>query len=301
MTTRLQSLWQTLVGHDSRESQVARAPILAGPRPASVEPVEIAPNDPLLAYFQNTGSVVEIDTVRLDSPAVQALKEAGVKIAVPLFSQGGVVGLLNLGPHLSEQEYSTDDRRLLQDLATQAAPAVRVAQLVRQQQVEAQARERIAQELRIARFIQQTLLPEDVPSLPGWQVAAHYQPAREVGGDFYDFLDLPAGRLGLVVGDVTDKGVPAALVMATTRAILRAAAERIVSPGWVLQRVNDVLHPDIPPQHVRHLSIRRPGSGHWHIAIRQRGPRTALSAQHGWHQRAAGDWHAPGTDARHDL
>lgn len=247
MTTRLQSLWQTLVGHDSRESQVARAPILAGPRPASVEPVEIAPNDPLLAYFQNTGSVVEIDTVRLDSPAVQALKEAGVKIAVPLFSQGGVVGLLNLGPHLSEQEYSTDDRRLLQDLATQAAPAARVAQLVRQQQVEAQARERIAQELRIARFIQQTLLPEDVPSLPGWQVAAHYQPAREVGGDFYDFLDLPAGRLGLVVGDVTDKGVPAALVMATTRAILRAAAERIVSPGRVLQRVNDVLHPDIPP------------------------------------------------------
>ena len=77
---------------------------------------------------------------------------------------------------------------------------------------------------------------------------AHYQPAREVGGDFYDFLELPDGRLGLVIGDVTDKGVPAALVMATTRAILRAAAEQLISPGAVLRRANDVLCPDIPPK-----------------------------------------------------
>lgn len=65
-------------------------------------------------------------------------------------------------------------------------------------------------ELRIARDIQQTLLPERVPELPGWEVAKYYQPAREVGGDFYDFLELPNGQLGLVVGDVADKGVPAA-------------------------------------------------------------------------------------------
>ena len=75
---------------------------------------------------------------------------------------------------------------------------------------------------------------------------AYYQPAREVGGDFYDFLDLPDGRLGVVVGDVTDKGVPAALVMATTRAVLRGAAERLDSPGKVLERLNEMLHPDIP-------------------------------------------------------
>ncbi|HEV8044275.1 MAG TPA: PP2C family protein-serine/threonine phosphatase, partial [Rubrobacter sp.] len=136
---------------------------------------------------------------------------------------------------------------LLSDLATQTAPAVRVAQLVRQQQQEAKERERIEQELKVARLIQQTLLPKTLPELPGYDVAAYYQPAREVGGDFYDFLDLEDGRFGLVVGDVTDKGVPAALVMATTRTMLRAAAQRLDTPGEVLQRVNDVLVQEIPP------------------------------------------------------
>src|SRR5918998_934392 len=98
--------------------------------------------------------------------------------------------------------------------APEEAPAVRVAQLVRQQQEEAQERERIEQELRVARLIQQTLLPKEIPPLPGYDLAAYYQPAREVGGDFYDFMELEDGRLGLVVGDVTDKGMPAAIVMA---------------------------------------------------------------------------------------
>jgi steroid delta-isomerase-like uncharacterized protein len=89
---------------------------------------------------------------------------------------------------------------------------------------EAQERERIEQELQVARQIQQALLPEAVPELYGWQLAAHYKSAREVGGDFYDFLELEDGRLGLVVGDATGKGIPAALVMATTRGMLRAVA-----------------------------------------------------------------------------
>jgi anti-sigma regulatory factor (Ser/Thr protein kinase) len=106
----------------------------------------------------------------------------------------------------------------------------------------------LAQELRVAAIIQQTLLPQSLPDLEGWALTAHYKPAREVGGDFYDFLYFDDGRLGIVIGDVTDKGVPAALVMATTRTLLRAAAERLASPGQVLQRVNDLLHPDIPPR-----------------------------------------------------
>jgi serine phosphatase RsbU (regulator of sigma subunit) len=191
--------------------------------------------------------VVEIEKLDLDSPALAAMKEAGVKLVVPLVSQGELIGILNLGPRLSQQEYSADDRKLLSDLATQTAPAVRVAQLVRQQQQEAQERERIEQELRVARLIQQTLLPKTLPELPGYDVAAYYQPAREVGGDFYDFLDLEDGRMGFVVGDVTDKGVPAALVMATTRTMLRAAAQRLDTPGEVLKRVNDVLVQEIPP------------------------------------------------------
>jgi serine phosphatase RsbU (regulator of sigma subunit) len=103
--------------------------------------------------------VVEIEKLDLDSPALAEMKEAGIKLVVPLVSQGELIGLLNLGRRLSQQEYSADNRELLSDLATQTAPAVRVAQLARQQQ-EAQERERIEQKLKVARLIQQTLLPK---------------------------------------------------------------------------------------------------------------------------------------------
>src|SRR5205823_2812954 len=150
---------------------------------------------------------VEVDKLQLDSPALKALKAAGVKLAVPLVSQGELVGLLTLGPRLSEQEYSADDRMLLNSLAIQAAPAVRVAQMVHEQQAVIREHERLDQELRVARLIQHTLLPKDLPVLPDWKLARHYQPARAVGGDFYDFLFFEDGRLGIVIGDVSDKGV----------------------------------------------------------------------------------------------
>ena len=100
----------------------------------------------------------------------------------------------------------------------------------------------------MARVIQQTLLPQELPELQQWKVGALWQPARAVSGDFYDFIQFRDGRLAIIIADVTDKGVPAALVMATTRSILRAAAERLVSPGAVLERTNEVLCPDIPPK-----------------------------------------------------
>ena len=211
-------------------------------------PVDISPHDPIIAYFQNAPGAVDIETLELDSAARDALRDAGVKIVVPLISQGELIGLLNLGPRLSEQEYSADDRKLLDTLAGQAAPAVRVAQLVRQQESQARERERLDQELRVAQLIQQQFLPRELPDIPSWRVAAYYRPAREVGGDFYDFIELPDGKIGIVVGDVTDKGVPAALVMATTHSFLRAEAPRLLAPSKVLQRVNDLLSPDMPPK-----------------------------------------------------
>src|SRR5256714_14879462 len=211
-------------------------------------PMDIAPNDPIVAYFLSAPGAIEVDKLHLDSTALQAMKDAGVKLAIPLVSQGELVGLLNLGPRLSEQDYSTDDRALLNELSTQAAPALRVAQLVREKRIQEVERERIEQELRVARLIQLTLLPKEVPELPGWQISSYYQPAREVGGDFYDFLFFEDGRMGIVIGDVTDKGVPAALVMATTRSILRSTAHASISPGKVLEQANDLLHPDIPPK-----------------------------------------------------
>lgn len=215
-------------------------------RALETPPIDIAPNDPILAYFHAGSGAVAIDELHLDSPAVHALRQAGVKLVVPLISQGELIGLLNLGRRLSDQDYSTDDRRLLEKLAAQASPAVRVAQLVREQEAEVRARERISQELRVAQLIQQQFLPKTVPSLPGWQVAAFYRAAAEVGGDFYDFIELPEGKIGLIVGDVTGHGVPAALVMATTRSVLRSEAPRLVAPGAVLARVNDFLNDDIP-------------------------------------------------------
>ena len=108
-------------------------------------------------------------------------------------------------------------------------------------------RERIEQELLVARRIQQASLPKEVPTLKGWQIAPYYQPAREVGGDFYDFHPLSEGRLGMVVGDATGKGVPAALVMSTTCGMLRAVTQTSeYSPGEVLKGVNEALFPYIP-------------------------------------------------------
>jgi len=112
---------------------------------------------------------------------------------------------------------------------------------------EAQERERLEQELQVACQIQQELLPESVPKLDGWQLVTYYGPAREVGGDFYDFVKLSSGRLGLIVGDATGHGMPAALVMATTRGMLRAVVQSSESPGEVLARVNEALVADIPP------------------------------------------------------
>jgi len=222
------------------------------PGRAEIVRVEVDPDDPILAHLEVAGGPVDLDELEFVSPAREALRAAGMTLVIPLISQAKLVGLLALGPRRSERDYSTDDRNLLDDLAKRAAPTLRVAQLVRQlvhqQAVELRARERIEQELQVAQLIQRQFLPRELPELPGWHVTAHYQPAREVGGDFYDFIELPGGLIGLVCGDVTGKGVPAALVMATTHSILRGDAAQLASPGKVLERANRLLLHDIPPQ-----------------------------------------------------
>lgn len=226
----------------------ARQPAAMRSAATVIPAVEIPSSDPLYLYCLTSRGVIEVDRLRMESAALVQLRDAGIRLLVPLVNQGELVGMLQLGTRLSDQEYSSDDFRLLNNLAPQAAAALHVAQMAYQQQIEARRRERIEQELRVAGIIQQTLLPKEVPTLDGWQLAAHWQPARSVGGDFYDFVPLSDGRLLITIGDVTDKGVPAALVMASTRTILRAAAERLVSPGEILRRANDVLCPDMPPK-----------------------------------------------------
>jgi len=161
---------------------------------------------------------------------------------------GNSVSSVAYHPHIrADSEYVVG----LANLVSQVATAIHMRREIqaREQRLkqEAHARERVEQELHVARRIQQASLPEAVPALEGWDISPNYRPAREVGGDFYDFLELEDGRLGLVVGDATGKGVPAALVMSTTCGMLRAVTQASdYSPGEVLQRVNEALATRIP-------------------------------------------------------
>src|SRR5215207_8461473 len=135
-------------------------------------------------------------------------------------------------------------------IAEQWGASMGLSELLRSQRLEQEIseRERIEQELRVARRIQQASLPKEVPTLEGWQITPFYQPAREVGGDFYDFFELEDSRVGVVVGDATCKGIPAALVAEATSNMLRAVAQALgsASPGEVLARVNETLWARIP-------------------------------------------------------
>ena len=114
---------------------------------------------------------------------------------------------------------------------------------------EVRMRERVEQELRVARSIQQASLPKEVPTLENWQITPYYQPAREVGGDFYDLFELEDGRVIVVMGDAAGKGIPAALVVSATSSVLRAVAQALgsSSPSEVLAQVNETLFARIPP------------------------------------------------------
>jgi serine phosphatase RsbU (regulator of sigma subunit) len=169
-----------------------------------------------------------------------------MELSVPLISQEELLGVLNIGPSLSGRRYSQDERTLLTRIARHAPSAFRVASLVQAQEQLIRKHERLEQELRTAHYIQQSLLPKNIPTLPGWQIFPYYQPAREVGGDFYDVYQCDNGQLGLVIGDVSGNGVPAALVMAITSTMLRTAVRAMTSPGQILARVNDLLLADIP-------------------------------------------------------
>ncbi len=185
------------------------------------------------------------DFVPLLRPAAEAPQgEACSLLAVPLSVKGGVLGVMVLEEadtsRRSRQKTKTKRLEIITGIARQAALAVQNDRL----QQEMAERERLERELQLAHEIQRTLIPRELPRPPGWDLVATWRAARQVAGDFYDLFELPDGRLGLVIADVADKGMPAALFMTLTRTLMRAAVLEETSPAAALARVNDLLVPD---------------------------------------------------------
>jgi sigma-B regulation protein RsbU (phosphoserine phosphatase) len=149
------------------------------------------------------------------------LEALGTQLLLPLMVGDKLLGFLSLGPKRSEEAYSPSDLRLLGSVATQAGLALENSRLAAAVAAEAARRERINRELEIAREVQERFFPQTLPTVDGLDYAGHCRPALGVGGDYYDFLALPSGAFGLAIGDVSGKGIPAALLMATLQASLR--------------------------------------------------------------------------------
>jgi len=160
----------------------------------------------------------------LDAEELQTLDHMRSQLLLPLAGQEQLAGILSLGPKLSEAPYSDVDIRLLQAVASQMGLALENSRLVASLAAAAAERERANTELEIAREVQERLFPQNFPAIPGLDCAGYCRPARGVGGDYYDFLQLADGRLGIAIGDVSGKGIAAALLMASLQASLRGQA-----------------------------------------------------------------------------
>jgi sigma-B regulation protein RsbU (phosphoserine phosphatase) len=172
----------------------------------------------------------------------QSVRILGLRsiLCVPLKVKDEVSGVVYVDNRLQAGIFAQADLELLTAIAASAAIAVENARLY-QVAVE---KGRLERELQVAREVQSSFLPRETPQVPGWEFAARWQPAREVAGDYYDFIPLAGGRLGLVIADVSDKGMPAALFMALTRSIVRASVGRAPSPADGIAHANRLICAD---------------------------------------------------------
>ncbi|PYS47485.1 MAG: hypothetical protein DMF68_15870, partial [Acidobacteria bacterium] len=178
--------------------------------------------EPVLVYSDDTDSWV-YKTPGMDGER-QMLEELDTQLLLPLSVKENLPGFISLGPKQSEEPYSNTDLRLLQSVATQTGLALENSQLTAAIASEVAQRERLNREVEIAREVQERLFPQNLPEIEGLDYSGACRPALGVGGDYYDFLLLPGGNFGIAVGDVSGKGIAAALLMASLQASLRGQA-----------------------------------------------------------------------------
>jgi len=187
--------------------------------------------------------LVELEPVKLldgrSAQLVGKLAGMGARLVVPLAARGSLYGLLLLGGKRSEAEFQREDVQLVRTLANQAAVALENAALLKERTRQAA----LEKELEIARRVQLSLIPEHLALPPGWEVAAHCEPAQQVGGDFYDVLPGPApGTAAVILGDVSGKSVAGAMRMVAAREVLHTAALAGASPEELLITANRRLY-----------------------------------------------------------
>jgi sigma-B regulation protein RsbU (phosphoserine phosphatase) len=187
-------------------------------------------NSPSKIYFDDPQSWVH-GTPESEQKALESL---GAEVLIPVALKSRMLGLISLGPKRSEAPYSRVDLQLLGAVASQTGLALENAELTENIRREIAQRERLDRELEIAREVQQRLFPQVLPVVRGLDFAGYCRPALGVGGDYYDFIRLPDGCLGFAIGDVSGKGIAAALMMATLQASLRAQVTR---PGGTLSEM----------------------------------------------------------------
>ncbi len=174
----------------------------------------------------------------MPTPAMSAL--GSWLMGVPLTVKGVTYGVLLAKENSQQPGFRNKRLEIINGVAQEVALAIQNQHL----QNEMVVRERMEREVQLAREIQRTFLPDRLPDPQGWELDARWQTARQVGGDFYDLFPLSDQRLGIVIADVADKGMPAALYMTVTRTLIRASVHHIHSPARVLERVNNLLVPD---------------------------------------------------------
>ena len=178
-----------------------------------------------------------VGDVRQDPRYVDLIPEARSELVIPLIHKDRVVGVFDLESPVMDR-FTEEHVKVLTPLASQVAIAIENAGLYAALRKNDR---RLQRELKIAREIQHALFPEESPAGPGWEASAHFRPARELGGDLYDFYDMGAGLLGVATGDVAGKGVPAALYAAFASGTIRSRAFERRSPADLMQRVNRTL------------------------------------------------------------